>query len=262
MYMYTRSIPVVALLLLTFCAACRSDSSNAGTPDEFDGEVSSGKTRRASAADDTGPPELPRVLLDSRQMPATGRRVAVARGGDVQRALDDARPGDVILLEAGAQFVGSFKLPVKEGAGWITIRSSASDADLPPEGSRITPSYASRLPKLIAPNEDPALATEPGAHHYRIVALEITAAPNVTRNPTLVEFGGGRSDLRRREDLPHHLIIDRSYVHGHATLRTKRCVAVNSAFTAIIDSYLSDCHDRGFDSQAIIGWNGPGRSRS
>jgi hypothetical protein len=191
-------------------------------------------------------------------MPATGRRITVGRGGDVQRALDDARPGDVILLESGAQFVGSFKLPVKEGAGWITIRSSASDAELPPEGVRMNPSYAPRLAKLVTPNDDPALVAAPGAHHFRIVAVEITAAPNVTRNSALVLFGGGRRDQRRREDIPHHLIIDRSYVHGHATLATKRCVALNSAFSAVIDSYLSDCHDKGFDAQAICGWNGPG----
>jgi hypothetical protein len=122
----------------------------------------------------------------------------------------------------------------------------------------MSPSYASRLPKLVTPNDDPALTAEAGAHHFRIVAVEITAATDITRNSALVDFGGGRRGQRSREDIPHHLIIDRAYVHGHARLATKRCVAVNSAFTAIIDSYLSDCHDRGFDSQAIIGWNGPG----
>ncbi len=35
-------------------------------------------------------------------------------------------------------------------------------------------------------------------------------------------------------------------------------MALNSASTAVIDSYLADCHTRGTDSQAILGWNGPG----
>jgi len=35
-------------------------------------------------------------------------------------------------------------------------------------------------------------------------------------------------------------------------------VLVNSASTAIIDSYISDIHEGGADSQAICGWNGPG----
>src|SRR5690606_28378953 len=37
-----------------------------------------------------------------------------------------------------------------------------------------------------------------------------------------------------------------------------RCVALNSASTAVIDSWLSECHGKGFDSQAIAGWNGSG----
>jgi hypothetical protein len=38
----------------------------------------------------------------------------------------------------------------------------------------------------------------------------------------------------------------------------KRCVGLNSASTAIIDSYLSECHAEGQDAQAIGGWNGSG----
>ena len=37
-----------------------------------------------------------------------------------------------------------------------------------------------------------------------------------------------------------------------------RCVALNSASSAVIDSYLSEAHVVGFDSQAICGVNGPG----
>jgi hypothetical protein len=35
-------------------------------------------------------------------------------------------------------------------------------------------------------------------------------------------------------------------------------VTINTAYTAVIDSYLDDCHADGQDSQAILGWNGPG----
>ena len=33
---------------------------------------------------------------------------------------------------------------------------------------------------------------------------------------------------------------------------------MNSASTAIVDSYISDIHEVGADSQAICCWNGPG----
>ena len=33
---------------------------------------------------------------------------------------------------------------------------------------------------------------------------------------------------------------------------------LNSATSAVIDSWLGDCHSNQGDSQAIVGWNGPG----
>src|SRR5919109_1173848 len=88
----------------------------------------------AAAAD----PELPRVFVDTTLVAPTGNTIAVAAGGDLQAALDAAQPGDVITLQAGATFTGPFTLPKKSGSGWIVIRTSAPDAQLPPPGTRIT----------------------------------------------------------------------------------------------------------------------------
>src|SRR6266567_3687216 len=95
-------------------------------------------------------PELPRVFLDTTLVPPTGKIIAVTRGGDVQAALSAAQPGDVITLEAGATFTGSFTLPNKTGIGWITVRTSAPDSSLPAPGTRVTPSYAAVMPKIVA----------------------------------------------------------------------------------------------------------------
>src|SRR6059036_109165 len=57
--------------------------------------------------------------------------VDVPPGGDLQAALDQAQPGDTIRLAAGATYTGPFTLPVKPGAGYITVRTDASDAVLP-----------------------------------------------------------------------------------------------------------------------------------
>jgi uncharacterized protein (TIGR03437 family) len=54
------------------------------------------------------------------------------------------------------------------------------------------------------------------------------------------------------------LVIDRSYIHGFPTQEVQRGVAVNSADTDILNSYISDVHGKGYDTQAICGWNGPG----
>ena len=84
-------------------------------------------------------PELPRVKLNSEYLPPTGRVIAVNSGGDFQAALNRALSGDVITLKAGATYTGNFTLPAKKGAGWIVIRTSTPDADLPSAGTRMTP---------------------------------------------------------------------------------------------------------------------------
>jgi hypothetical protein len=94
-------------------------------------------------------PELPRTYLDTAQVPPTGRTIAVNAGGDVQAALNSAQPGDVITLQAGATFTGPFTLPNKSGAGWIIVCASSPDSSLPPPNTRIDPSFASAMPKIV-----------------------------------------------------------------------------------------------------------------
>jgi uncharacterized protein YjdB len=221
-------------------------------------EGKSGTSAVTVTAPASNDPELPQVILDTKYDKPTGQTIVVAAGGDLQAALNAAQPCDEITLAAGATYVGSFTLPNKPGACWITIRSSAPDAQLPAEGVRITPASASALPKLVSPDGGPALKTAPGAHHYRLLALEITIASSVTLNYGIVTLGEGSSAQNAMSLVPTDLILDRVYVHGHATADVSRCVALNSARSAVIDSYLSECHAKGFDSQAICGWNGPG----
>lgn len=203
-------------------------------------------------------PELPRVYLDTRAPAVTGRTLVVAAGGNFQAALDSAQYGDVLSLQAGATFTGNFVLRRKSGTGWIVIQSSASASALPGEGVRITPAYASQLPKIVSPNADAAIATEPAAHNYRLTGIEVTAAASVTLNYGLVNFGASGAEQSTLSQVPTALVLDRSYVHGTSVIDLKRCVTLNSASSAVVDSYLADCHGRGMDTQAILGWNGPG----
>ncbi len=41
----------------------------------------------------------------------------VPAGANLQDAIDRARPGDTLVLEAGATYVGNFTLPDKTGSG-------------------------------------------------------------------------------------------------------------------------------------------------
>ncbi|MBI4014154.1 MAG: hypothetical protein HY359_17685, partial [Candidatus Rokubacteria bacterium] len=90
-------------------------------------------------------PQLPLVYLDTAYVAPTGAVINVSAGGDLQAALNQAQPGDVVQLQAGATFTGNFALPYKSGTGWIYIQSSAL-ASLPPAGTRVSPAQAPLMP--------------------------------------------------------------------------------------------------------------------
>src|SRR5712692_9463195 len=197
-------------------------------------------------------PESPRLYVDTTPVAPSGRTIPVSAGGDFQAALNAAQAGDVILLEAGATFTGPFTLPYKAGSGWIMIRSSALGWNLPP-GTRVDPSRAAMMPKLEAAHGS-VISTEPRAHHYRFIGIEIRPRDGAFLY-NLVLLGYKETSV---EDLPHHIIFDRCYIHGDPKKGTRRGIAMNARHTAVIDSYLSDLKEVGADSQAIMGWNGPG----
>src|SRR5258705_4796286 len=204
---------------------------------------------RASAAEPNAP-EPPRAFVEIPQLTTTGRTIRVPSGGDLQKALDEAKGGDRIELEPRATYVGPFHLKAKDGDDWIVITSAGA---LPKPGRHVQPSEADVLAKLIS-SGDFVVATDPGAHHYRFVAIEF--APKAgSFVSSLVQFGDREASA---DAIPHHLIIDRCYLHGDARIGGRRGVALNARHAAVIDSYLSDFKEVGADSQAIGGWNGPG----
>ena len=205
----------------------------------------------AGAADPPGLPQPPAAVVDTAAVEPSGRVIAVPRGGDLQGALDGAKPGDVITLEPGAVYRGPFTLPKKSGSGWIVVRTGG-DAKAP-AASRIDPAESPQLAKLVA-SSGSIVKTAPGAHHYRLSGLEIRPTEN-TFLYNLVEIGSAE---RSTDDLPHHVIVERCLIRGDPRKGSRRGVALNGANAAVIDSYIADIKEAGADSQAIAGWNGPG----
>lgn len=237
-------------------------------------------------------PESPRAFLDTTYNPPTGGTIiTVLAGGDFQAALDQAVPGDIIELEAGAIFTGPFILPDKGSTTeWIYIRSAAHGS-LPSPGSRVTPSDVDLMPKIQSPSGTdstlPAIITEKAAHHYRFVGIEIASQHSIQQTgsqaylvrleclgrhpdddgllllfPAYVHCAEDTIDNKpgqdRLDEVPTDIVVDRCYIHGTVGGNVRRGIAMNSARTAVVDSFLSDFHETGADSQAIAGWNGPG----
>ena len=199
-------------------------------------------------------PELPRVTIDTTYVAATGRTHTLRGGDNLQSALDAAKPGDEIVLEAGATYTGTFSLPNKSGAGWIVVRTSAMDR-LPPAGTRVTPAHASAMAAIVGPRTQPALQTKAGAHHFRFVGIEIRPhAGSYVKN--LISLG--TAEEKDASALPHNFIFDRCYIHGDPKVGGRRGITLNGGATAVIDSHVSDWKARGEDTQAVGGWSGPG----
>jgi hypothetical protein len=208
-------------------------------------------------------PTLPLDSINVLWPVRTGKVIAVHAGDNLQNALNQAQRGDEIVIDP-VTFTGNFVLPVKSGTaanGWILVRTS-NTAGLPPAGARATPRFASAMPKLVTPNVSPALATASGASGWYIAGIEMTTnAPSQYIHYGLVNLGRGDNQQNTLTSVPNNIILDRVYIHGISSVSLQRCVGLNSARTAIVNSTLSQCAAKGFDSQAIGGWNGPGPYR-
>jgi len=182
---------------------------------------------------------------------AAGRIIKLPSGGNLQKAIDSARSGDVIELEAGGVYSGRIDLTEKPLTDFVTIRSSRV-AELP-EGKRISPEQKPLLATIKSGMLGrAAIYAADGAHHYRFVGVEIEPSSS-SYNYGLVVLGGEET---RPDRVPHDIEFDRCYIHSLATGKTRRGIALNSARTVIRNSYIEGFAGKSDESQGICGWTG------
>jgi hypothetical protein len=113
----------------------------------------------------------------------------------LQNALNAANPGDMLVLAAGAQFLGPFVLPAVPGASStapVILQSSALDS-LPAAGGRVDPTMAAFMPQLLDPSRAGSNRTAfdnnpydacgcinfaDGASYWQLIGLEVTCKYN------------------------------------------------------------------------------------
>ncbi len=193
-------------------------------------------------------------VVSQASITVVGKQIIVNEGGDFQAALDRAKPGDTIILQAGAKFVGAFILPNKRGSEVITIQSSEMDK-LPKDGMRVSLKDAVFMPKILSSGKgDSAVRTAPNAHNYRFVGIEF-APDNADYVYNLIALG---TDDQKVNQIPHDIEIDRCYLHSNPADITRRGIALNNANTVIKNSYIAGFAGKEQETQAIAGWNGTG----
>ena len=214
-------------------------------------------------------PAPPQVYIDTTwNPPIQGGTWTVNSSSTFQLALNMAQPGDTIVLNNSSVYSGNFTLPAKTNPNnqWIYIESSAL-ANLPPPGTRVSPTDEPNMAKIVTPNGSPALNPLPGANHYRLVGLEVTTASNQGCIPhnvppvncyTYFLFGQPDGGSGHPTQLPDSIFFDRVYMHGSPTFDVREGIQGNVTNLAVIDSYISDIHQSTADSQAIIAYFTPG----
>lgn len=162
---------------------------------------------------------------------------------NLQTAINAAADGDVLCLSG--TFVGRFSLPNRATPGWVEIRSANS---VIPVGTRVRPSTSGPLATIRGIGVEPTIQTVSAARgwYLRELNIEADSAPGTVYS--LINLARGASDI----------VLDRLWIHPPVDRQNQRCVIANAAAVTIINSWLGECHGKGFDSQAIITWDSPG----
>lgn len=201
------------------------------------------------------------VMQTSYSLPTGGTTWAAHTASQLTSALNTSVPGDVIVLDAGIAYVGNFFLPAKSNPSnkWIYIISSQL-ASLP-EGTRVSPSEAASMPKIVTPNASSAIYQKSGANYWRISGIEIYSTSTYRPGGSDPNYYGGA--LVQNYDnvpavLPDSIIFDRCYIHGDPTHDLQRGLSMNWSHAAVVDSWLSDIHAYNVEAQAVGAWWSPG----
>lgn len=222
-----------------------------------DGQVATGVNSFNFVVPSTnGPilPTLPQASVNATFPDTTGYTVTNVTPGQLQTAINNAScnpNGTILQLPKGDVETGNFTLPLKTCASgqWIIITTTG--VTLPAQGTRLDPSlFVGQLARLTATVSGPVVATVSNAavNSFWLSGLEIEQAA-LAGNNEAVDIGYYSATSTQ---LPSNIIIDRCYIHGKASNPVSRLVDLNGNNVAVVDSYLSEGHQVGFDSQGIL----------
>lgn len=205
----------------------------------------------------------------------------------LQTALNDVAASDptknhAIELPLGVDLEGNFLLPSRgAGTGEVYIGPASIFAGTFPrvathfeqlvseiQGQRVRhldsaeiAAGACFLPQIKSGTYLPAISAAHGAHHYRIVGVEVgrTAANTAIIESALINTGGPYDNYTPTlADVPHHINVEHCIVKGSLLYGTRRGIYANGEWIGIRDCSIYRIWEEGADSQCISYWNSPG----
>ncbi|MCS6874083.1 MAG: hypothetical protein RML33_08790 [Acidobacteriota bacterium] len=179
------------------------------------------------------------------------RIIVVPAGASLQKAIEQAKGGDIIQLQAGASY-DAIVLPKKDSFGVITIRPSGVEQmaeNFECNDKNLRGKFTAKV--VTRGKGISAVSTKAGASGYRFVCIEFAH-----------EGGGyvynlvylGSEDERRF--IPSDFEFDRCVFRSSNIGKTRRGIAVNAANVIIKKSYFEGFAYPQEETQAIAGWTG------
>lgn len=170
-----------------------------------------------------------------------------------------------IIITAGETFTENVILPNKVCAQYVRLRSSRLD-ELP-DGVRVVEADSPKMPKIIAPNNSInatiRTAQASGTGYWALEGLEISSPASQSGalyQFTLVGLPEDSTGEKQLSLTPHHITIDRSWLHGVTDVEgPQRCIGAHGRNIIVKNSRIENCkYNSGGDSQGIFIQNGPG----
>jgi predicted outer membrane repeat protein len=170
--------------------------------------------------------------------------------------------GDIILAHAGDTITDNVTFAHAcsgTGTSWIIIKTDSGS--LPTVGTRVQASNSSAMMKVQTNTINvPVFQWASGTGGYRIVGLEVTCTSIACSNThsfdnALINIDNVAASYVNQA---HHVIIDRSYIHGSTAAELRRGVTFGGANQAVLDSLINEIHQSGSDSQCIFSSSSPG----
>lgn len=173
--------------------------------------------------------------------------IVVRSGESIQAALDAAPAGATVALEVGGTYPGNlvFRKPV-------TLRTPMNQWT----PRRVMPSDAS-LPTIRQTTNAPLVDILPGVTDVSLSLLALR--PTGVSLNDIVTIGHADGSQVTVERAPQRIVFDQVLIAGDPILGAKRGIGLHGSEVTINRSWIWDIKRVGQDSQAIGGWNGPGK---
>lgn len=160
---------------------------------------------------------------------------------NLQEQINIATPGATITIPDNETCIGSFVINKP-----LNITGGVGSKIIAPQ---ISPTQFVAEPPIVIP---------PGTGPVSLTGLEITIQEGVKQAYDLIRYGAGGAYQNSLDKAPQGLTIDRCDIHGLPNTESQRGISANGANFKITNSKVWEIHGKGYDTQAVCTWNGPG----